>query len=97
MRAEVTFFSGVIVRVDKDGIVRASSHAGLAPYTDRLVKINNAVGPLEHRGGGTGHDTRGMRALITARNLVRPPYLRKRTDLDVFDVGAGHRDGDKVF
>ena len=97
MRAEVTFLSRMIVRINKDRIVRTRRHAGFAANADRLVEIDDAVRPFEHRGRRTrGHAWR-MRALIAARHLVRAANLREDTDVDVLDVRAGHADRHDIF
>ena len=87
----------MILRIDKDRVVRTSRHAGFAADTDRFVEIDDAVGALEHCRGGTGNDARRMRALIASRHLMRAPRLRKDADVDVFDVGARHPDGHNVL
>jgi hypothetical protein len=87
----------VIFRIDKDGVVRAGSHARLAADTDRFIKIDNPVGTLEHRGGRTGSNAWRMSALIAARYLMRPARLRKNTDVDVFDVSPRDGKRDNVF
>src|SRR6185369_2796889 len=88
MRAEITFLSGVIVRVDEDRVVRARSHARFAPDADRLVKIDDAVRAFEHRRRRTSGYARRVRALIAAGDLMRPACLWKDADVDVFDVSA---------
>ena len=97
MRAEVTFLSRVIFGVDEDRIVRTSRHAGFAADADRFIEIDDAVSALEHRRRRTRGDARRMRALITARDLMRPASLRKHADIDMLDVGARHPDGHQVF
>jgi len=97
MRAEVTFLGGVIFRINEDGIVGASSHAGLATNADRFVKIDDAVSALEHCRSRTGDDTRRVGALIAPGHLVCTPRLRKHSDIYMFDVGSSHADGHDVF
>src|SRR5687767_14173516 len=97
MRAKITLLGRVILRVDEDCVVRASGHARLASDADRLVEIDDAVGPLEHRGRRARRDTRCMRTLITTRYLVCASRLRKRADVDVFYVGASYRNRHNVF
>ena len=91
MRAEVTFLSRVIFRVDEDRVVGTRSHARFAADADRFIEIDNAVGAFEHRGGWAGGDARRVSALIAARHLMSASRLRKHADVDVFDVCA--RDG----
>src|SRR6059058_1449209 len=73
VRAEVTFLSRVILRIDKDRVVRTSRHAGFAADTDRFVEIDDAVGALKHCRGGTGNHAGRMRALIAPRHLMGAP------------------------
>src|SRR5437763_16643040 len=97
MRAEVTFLSRMIFGIDEDRVVRARSHAGFTADADRFVEIDDAVRPLEHRGGRTGDDAGRVRALVAARHLVRAAHLWKHTDIDVLDVGARYADRHHVF
>lgn len=78
----------MIFRVDEDRVIGTSSHAGFATNTDRLIEIDDAVGALEHGGGGTGSNTRCVRALIAARHLMRPARLGENSDVDMFYVSA---------
>ena len=87
----------MIFGIDKDRIVRASSHTGLAPDADRFVKIDDAVSPFEHCCGGAGGDARRVRALITAGYLVGAPRLREDTHVDVLDVSSRHPDGNDIL
>ena len=97
MRAEVTFLSRMILRIDENGIVRTSGHAGFAADADRFIEIDDAVRPLEHRRGGTGCDTGRVRALITARHLVRAARLRKDADIDVLHISTRDTERNDVF
>ena len=97
MRAEVTFLSRVIFGVDEDRIVRTSRHAGFAADADRFIEIDDAVSALEHRRRRTRGDARRVRALITARDLMRPASLRKHADIDMLDVRSRHANRDHVF
>jgi hypothetical protein len=87
----------VIFRVDKDGIVRTGSHTGFAADADGFVEIDDAVGTLEHRRGGARGRTRGVRALIATRHLVRAPHLGPLADVHVLDVSARDTDGDNIL
>ena len=97
MGAEVTLLGRMIFRIDKDGIVGTSGHAGFAAYANRFVKIDNAIRPLEHRRSRTGRDAWGMRALVAARYLMRAPHLGKHADVDMLNIGARDADWDYVF
>src|SRR6266566_2055041 len=97
MRAEVTFFRGMIFGVDEDRVVRTSSHARLAADADRFIEIDDAVGTLEHSGGRTGDDARRVCALIAARDLMGAANLWEDTDVDMFDVSAGNTDRHNIF
>ena len=97
MCAEVTFFRRVIFRIDEDGVVRTSGHAGFAANTNRLIEIDDAVGALEHGRRRAGSDARSMRALIAARDLVRAARLGKDADVDVLYIGARDADRNNVF
>ena len=79
----------MIFRVDEDSVVRTGGHAGFAANADRFIKVDDAVRPLKHRRGRARGYTRRVRALIAARYLMRAPHLRKHSDVDVLDVGAG--------
>src|SRR5437660_6090773 len=83
MSAEVALFGRMIFRVDEDSVVRTSGHAGFAADADRFVEIYDAVGALEHRGGGARGHARRMRTLITARHLMSATDLRKHADVNV--------------
>src|ERR1041385_529203 len=87
----------MIVRIDEDGVVRTSGHAGFAADADRFIEIDDAIRALEHGGGGAGHDARRVRALITTGDLVRAARLRKDTDVDVLHIGPGDADGHDIF
>jgi hypothetical protein len=87
----------MIFGIDEDGVVGAGGHAGFAANADRLVKIHDAVGALEHCRRGTRSDTRRMGTLITAGHLVRAPRLRKLANINVLYVGARHRQRYFVF
>jgi hypothetical protein len=91
VRAEVTLLSRMVFWIDKDGVVGARSHACLTANADRLVKIDNAIGPLEHRRRRAGGDAGSVSALIAARYLMYAAGLRKDTDIDVLDVSARDR------
>lgn len=56
-------------RIDVDGVVRASLHAGFAADTDAAVEFDNTVGALVH--GLCGADARAGRvgAMVAARDL----------------------------
>src|SRR6185295_7323994 len=97
MRAEVTLLSRVIFGIDKDRIVRAGGHAGLAADADRLVEIDDAVCALEHCRGRTGSDTRRVRALIAARHLMSAARLWKDADVDMLHIRPRHRQRDQVL
>src|SRR5712692_2576077 len=87
----------MVFRVDENGVVRARGHAGFAADADRFVEIDDAVRPLEHRGGRTGGDTRRVRALIAAGHLVRAPHLWKYAHVNVLNISARYADGHDVF
>jgi len=97
MRAEVTFFSGVVVRIDEDRVVRARGHARFAANADRFVEIDDTVGALEHRRRRTGSYARRVHALIAARYLVCAACLWKHADVNVFDVSTRDRDWDEIL
>src|SRR5882672_2157076 len=97
VRAEVALLSRMIFGIDKDGVVRTGGHAGFAADADRFVEIDYAVRALEHRRRGTSRDARRVRALITARHLVRAAHLGKHAYVDVLDIGPRDADGHDVF
>src|SRR6267142_4389631 len=97
MGAEVALLRRMIFRINEDCIVRTRSHAGLAANTNRLVKIDNAIRAFEHCGRGASNYAGSMGALVATRNLVSSSHLRKDTDVDMFDVGAGHGKRNKIF
>src|SRR5438552_2955314 len=97
MGAEVTFFSGMIFGIDKDRVVGTGGHAGFAANADRLIKVDNPVGPLEHRRRRTRSHAGRVRALIAARHLMRAAHLREHADIDVLDVSARYSDRHHVF
>lgn len=87
----------MIFRIDEDGVVGTSSHAGFATDADRFIEIDNPIGAFEHRRRGTSRDARRVGALITTGDLVRATCLRKDADVDVLDVGARDADGYDIF
>jgi hypothetical protein len=91
MSTEITLFSGMIFRVDKDSVVRAGCHTRFAADADRLVEIDNAVRAFEHRTGGTSGDAGRVRALIATSDLMRATRLRKLTNINMLDVSSGNR------
>src|SRR5262249_39163688 len=97
VRAEVTFLGRVILRINKDRIVRTSRHAGFATDADRFIEIDGAVRPFEHGRGGTGSHAWRVRGLVAAGDLVGAPHLRKNADIDVFHVGARDADGHDIL
>jgi len=97
MRAEITFLSRVIFRIDKDRIVRARRHTCFTTDTDRLIEVDNTVRTLEHRRGRASRHTRSMHTLITTSDLMRSSCLWKHTYIDVFDISPGDRNGNDVF
>jgi hypothetical protein len=97
MRAEVTFFRGVIFGIDEDGVVRTGGHAGFATDANRFVEIDNAVSALEHRGRWTRSHARCVSALIATRDLVRAPHLGKHSYVYVLDVSPSDTDRHHVL
>lgn len=87
----------MVLGVNEDCVIRTGRHASFAADADRFVEIDDAVRAFEHRGGRTGYDAGRVRALITARDLVRASRLWKHADVDVLDVGARDADGYDVF
>src|SRR6185437_10374598 len=65
VRAEVALGGGVAVRIHVDGIVRTGLHARLAADTGVVVEIDQAIGPLVHRGDRADLDTGRFVAVIT--------------------------------
>jgi hypothetical protein len=49
VRAVVTFFSRVSVRIDVERVIRASLHTGFAPYAAAAIEIDYAVVAFEKR------------------------------------------------
>ena len=97
MRAEVAFLCRVIFRVDENGVVRTSGHARLATDADRFIKIDDAVGALEHCCRRTSGNAGRVCALIAAGDLMRAPGPGKLPHVDVLDVRAGDADGYDVL
>jgi len=97
MRAEITFFGGVIFGVDKNGVVWTRRHACLATNADRFIEVDDSIFPLEHSGGRTSSYTGRMNALIAACYLVSSSSLGKDADINVFDVSASDGKRDDVF
>jgi hypothetical protein len=97
MRAEVTFLRRVIFGIDENCVVRAGCHASFTTDANRLIEIDNAVGPLKHRRRRTGCHTRRMGTLITARHLMGAPSLWKDTDVDMFYIRSGNGERHQVF
>ena len=87
----------MIVRIDEDGVVGTSSHAGFATDADRFIEIDNAVRAFEHGRGGASRNARRMGTLITTGDLVCATCLREDAHVDVLDVGARDADGYDIF
>lgn len=87
----------MIVWINEDCIVGTSRHARLAADADRFIEIDDAVRAFEHRGGGTSGSTWGVRALITARDLMGTPNLGPHSDIHVLYISPRHADGHDVF
>ena len=87
----------MIFRVDEDGVVGTSSHAGFATDADRFVEIDYAVGAFEHRRRRARRDAGRMRTLIAARHLMRAPHRGKHTNVNVLDVSSRNRKRYQVF
>ena len=81
----------MVLGIYEDGIVRARRHACFAADADRLIEVDNAVRSLEHRSCRAGGHTRCVSTLITASDLMRAAHLRKRANVNVFDICARHR------
>src|SRR5262249_44364247 len=97
MRAEIALLGRMICGVDENCVVRTSRHARFAANADRFVEVDDAVRSLEHGRGGTRGDTRSVRALIAARNLMGSAHLRKYSDVDVLNISPGDADRHDIF
>jgi hypothetical protein len=97
VRAEVTFFGGMVFRIDKDRVVGAGRHARFTTNTDRLVEVDDAIGALEHCRSRAGGDAGCVRTLITASDLMGAASLRENAYINMFDVSTRDREGDEVF
>ena len=97
MRAEITFFSRVIVRVDEDRVVRAGGDARFASDADVLVEIDDAVGTTEHGRRRTRLHAGRVIALIASRDLKGAARFGELSDVDVLDVGAIHAEGNGIL
>ena len=87
----------MIFRIDEDGVVGTSRHAGFATDADRFIEIDNPVRAFEHGRGGASRDARCMGTLITTGDLVRATCLREDAYVDVLNVGARDADGYDIF
>src|SRR6185437_302934 len=72
-------------------------HARLAADTGVVVEIDQAIGPLVHRGDRADLDTGRFVAVITSENSEVAFDFWKGADFDVFDPGAEGADGDVVL
>ncbi len=97
VRAEVALLGRVVLGIDEDGVVGTGGDAGLAADADRLVEVDDAVGPPEHRAGWAGGRAGGVVALVAARHLKRSARLGEDPDVHVLDVGAGDPERDLVL
>ena len=97
MGAEIALFSGMIFRIYEYRIVRTRSHTCLAADANRFVKVDDAILPLEHRGGGTSGDAGSVGTLVTARHLMRAARLRERANINVLNIGPRGGDGHDVL
>ena len=97
MRAEVAFGGGAFVRIDVDGIVRASLHARFAADTALRTEIDDAVFALVHRRHGTDRHAGRILAMIAAGHLKNAARVGKRALLDVLHPGAIHREGNMIL
>ena len=103
--AEMAFCGRAFVRIDVDGIVRASLHTGFTADAAVGTEVNDAVFALIHRGDGADGDAGRILAVIAACDLKHAPRIGIRALLDVLDPRtiyaernvvlrlAGHRAG----
>jgi len=62
-----------------------------------VIEIDQAIGPLVHRGDRANLDTGRFGAVITSENSEVAFYFWKGADFDVFDPSAEGADGDVVL
>src|SRR5262249_39058673 len=97
MGTEVAFGSRVVHRVHVDGIVRTRLHARLTADTSIVIDVDDTIWALVHRACGTDVDARRFGAMVAAENRKVPPRRGELPDLDVFDPGAEHSQGNIVL
>src|SRR6185437_3372341 len=97
VRAEVALRRRIAVRIHVDGIVRTGLHARLAADTRVVIEIDQAIGPLVHRGDRTDLDTGRFGAVITSKDGEVAFDFWKGADFDVLDPSAEGADGDVVL
>lgn len=97
MSAEVAFLGRVVFRVNEDRIVRTRGHTRFAADANRLVEIDNTVSAFEHCCRRASRYAGRMSTLVAPRNLMRTPRLRECSDFYVLNVGAGHRQWNKIL
>lgn len=97
MRAEIALGSRVFFRVDVECVVRARLHARFAAYTESVVEVDDAVGPLEKCNSRTDFDAGSIVAVIASENTEVKAGVRERPLFDVLYPRTIHTDGNIVL
>ena len=88
MGAVVAFGRRAAVRIDVDGVIRASLQTRFAANTDAVVELYNAIGPLVHRLGGADASAGRIGTMITAGYLEMTAHIGESAGLDILHPGA---------
>jgi len=92
MRAKVALRCRALIRINVNGIVGASLHAGLATDAAIRTEIDDTVFALVHRRDrADGHAWR-LLAVIATSDLKHAPGVREYSFFHVLNPGAIHRE-----
>ena len=97
MSAVVALLGGIRIRVDVQGVVWASLHAGLAPDAPVSVEIHDAVVAAIQRGDRTDRYAGRILALVAAHHRKKAARIGILAFLDVLDPGAKRSKRDFVL
>ena len=97
MGAKVTLLGGMILRIDKDGVVRTGGNAGFTANTNGFVEIDYAIRASVHRSGRASWDARWVITLVTAGDLEGAARMGKDANINILHIGAVDRQRHLIF
>ncbi len=97
MGAEIALGRRVVVRIDVQGIVGTSLHAGFAADASTVVEVDDAISPPVECAGRTNFRARSVIAVIAAHHAEVARGMRELALFDVFDPGPKNANRYLVF